>query len=481
MTVTQDTLSEKYHPIAEELIEKNYARAEELAINLIKSNPIDAQAWVFLGESLLYQGYKRTAKKVLNRGWILDPQATWVNAARKSLEGIDEGIERQDIEEILKVKKVSVSAAMICKNEERCIGKCLDSLVDAVDEIVLVDTGSTDNTLNIVERYPKVKVIHFDWCNDFSAARNAALPFLESDWVLWVDADEYLLEDDKAVVKEVAGLFDDIGIQPLLRVGHYNDITPNPSSIKYDVIRMYPLKQGIKFHGRIHEQVVPTSQNFFSKPVRIRFLHDGYSNEIINLKNKIQRNMRLLEMMVEEEPNNPAWLLFYGRETLTSGDTEKAETILIEAEKKAKETNTFGRILEIYSILINLYLTQNRFKEAEDVCKRCLDVSPNFPNALYYLARIQMENALNEFKKAEANLKMSKESFTKYRGTVSADNDIIEWKADLLTADLKRLTGDLVTAEKIYKNLAEKHPFLKGAKLQLDMINNQIEQLTKNG
>ncbi|MBK7632424.1 MAG: glycosyltransferase family 2 protein [Ignavibacteriales bacterium] len=83
----------------------------------------------------------------------------------------------------------TLSLSMIVKNEERHLARCLSSVKDVVDEIVIVDTGSTDNTIEIAESF-NAKIFHFDWVNDFSAARNFALTKCIGNWILYLDADE---------------------------------------------------------------------------------------------------------------------------------------------------------------------------------------------------------------------------------------------------------------------------------------------------
>ncbi len=85
----------------------------------------------------------------------------------------------------------TLSLCMIVKNEEKHLARCLSSVKDVADEIVIVDTGSTDKTIEIAESF-SAKIFHFDWVNDFSAARNFALSKCTGDWILYLDADEEL-------------------------------------------------------------------------------------------------------------------------------------------------------------------------------------------------------------------------------------------------------------------------------------------------
>src|SRR5690606_22915077 len=91
--------------------------------------------------------------------------------------------------------KPFISLCMIVRNEERVLDRCLSSVNNLVDEIILVDTGSTDNTQEIAKKYTK-NIYHFEWINDFSAARNFAADKATGEWILVLDADEYVDEDN---------------------------------------------------------------------------------------------------------------------------------------------------------------------------------------------------------------------------------------------------------------------------------------------
>ncbi len=89
-----------------------------------------------------------------------------------------------------------ISLCMIVKNEEENLGRCLKSVQDLVDEIIVVDTGSTDKTVEIAKEYG-AKVHYFKWCNDFSAARNESLKYASKNWILIMDGDDEFCSEDK--------------------------------------------------------------------------------------------------------------------------------------------------------------------------------------------------------------------------------------------------------------------------------------------
>lgn len=101
-----------------------------------------------------------------------------------------------------KHKRQSLSLCMIVRNEEQNLSECLDSVKNVVDEIIVIDTGSTDETVGIAESYG-AQVEHFPWCDDFSKARNESIKYASGDWILWLDADERLLPESIPVLQDL--------------------------------------------------------------------------------------------------------------------------------------------------------------------------------------------------------------------------------------------------------------------------------------
>jgi glycosyltransferase involved in cell wall biosynthesis len=383
------------------------------------------------------------------------------------------------VDHLLAVEPVTVAAAIMTHNEARCIERCILNLLSAVDEIIVIDSDSTDGTLDILARYPQVKVLHGIALNDdFAGKRNTGLSHITSDWVLWVDADEWLFEEDINSVREAAGLFQKFNAPVLLSVTQVN-YNQGSVSCDYSLPRMFPMRKGMRYHGRVHEQVIVEGKGIFEggiiirQSVRIRLHHDGYEPSIMQNKSKLNRNLRLLEMMVEEEPDNPGWLLYYGRETLGTGDVDKAVQLFLEAERKAQNIPAFGRMLDIHMFLIKIYMSQKNYLQAEEVCGRALKVDPNFPDVQFHLAQIHMRKAVALLQNAEQQLLASKKGFQSYRGNVSADQSILDWKADLSLADLALLSGKPAEAKKRYETIIHKYPDLHAVKKKLEELNTQ--------
>ncbi|MCR8635612.1 TPR domain-containing glycosyltransferase [Paenibacillus radicis (ex Xue et al. 2023)] len=463
-------------PIIDALKTKRYKEAEALSIEVLRSNRLLAQAWVYLGEALMHQGYGKAARRVFDRAWMLDPQSAWVHAVHKAVKDVSDGPERASINELLEVKKVTVAAAILVYNNERSIERCLTQLIGAVDEIVVIDSNSTDRTVEIVKQFPEAKLVNVEWREDFAEKRNRGLEHVESDWVLWVDSDEYLVAEDKHAVRDIAGIFDELEIPPVLLIWQLNQMDGTLSD-EFTQTRMFPTRRGLLYRGRVHEQIVLEGQGVFEgesyrQSVRIRLLHDGYEPSIVKDEKKLERNLRLLEQMVAEEPDNPGWLLYYGRESMAYGNVDKAIELFLAAEAKAADYPRFGRTLDVQMFLVKIYMSRKELDLAEQACRRALSKAPNFPDAIYYLAQIQMRQAVQLLQSSEKSLRSIKEQFQTYRGPTPADTQIPQWKTDVAIADLALISGKKQDALAILRQVLERNP-------SLEAVRNKLQKLEK--
>ncbi|MGV3614796.1 MAG: glycosyltransferase family 2 protein [Fimbriimonas sp.] len=194
----------------------------------------------------------------------------------------------------------TVSACLIVKNEERTLERCLASLAGAVDEIVVVDTGSTDGTVGIARKFG-AKLLDFVWKDDFSAARNAALENATGDWILSIDADEWLAHDAARhfVRSEIQGA-GNVAFVPYVRLADGSGYWANT--------RLFP-REGSRWEYRIHEQVVlPRRDTVGVFDKEFLFEHDGSRLSEETQAAKSERNGRLLRRQLEESaPDSREW------------------------------------------------------------------------------------------------------------------------------------------------------------------------------
>jgi tetratricopeptide (TPR) repeat protein len=201
---------------------------------------------------------------------------------------------------------MNLSLCMIVKNEEATLPQCLNSVKNVVDEIVIVDTGSSDRTPQVAAAYG-AKVHHFQWCNNFSTARNNALKYVTGDWVLVLDADETLTPEIVPLLKNVITQDEYILIN-LLR--HEIGADQSPYSLVSRLFRHHP---EIRFDRPYHALVDDSISTILTKETHwqigylpgIAISHSGYQKGAIAQKNKYAKAKASMEEFLATHPNDP--------------------------------------------------------------------------------------------------------------------------------------------------------------------------------
>ncbi len=239
----------------------------------------------------------------------------------------------------------TLALVMIVKNEERCLGKCLECVKDLVDEIYITDTGSTDRTVEIARQFG-AHVSEFEWCGDFSAARNFALGQSACDWNLVLDADEYLISGTREVIKEFLETGGAVGA--VHRLDSFAADTGEVSKSNAFITRLLPA--GSHFEGRVHEQVAGTLP---IRPVPLVFEHDGYLQG-----GKGERNLEILKEEHEDAPED-AYILYQIAYTLWNMKRyDEAEPWFEKFYRLVPEKGTGYRTVGVIAYLYNLLRLQ---------------------------------------------------------------------------------------------------------------------------
>lgn len=218
----------------------------------------------------------------------------------------------------------TLSLCMIVKNESHNLPRCLASVADLVDEIVVTDTGSTDDTVQKAKELG-AKVYHYTWDYNFSNARNFAISKAKGSWILLLDADEEL---EKADHQKVRALLKNKEIDGAhFTVYNFMGRKVSDTFTLHNAFRLLRNNGQYHFEGEIHEQIVRKDskdpQNRL--PITdIRVYHYGYMEDEASSKQKRKRNIPILEKQLEKDPENSFALFNLGNEYLAMNDHEKA-------------------------------------------------------------------------------------------------------------------------------------------------------------
>ena len=215
-------------------------------------------------------------------------------------------------------KSPTVSVCMIVKNEEQNLPRVLSSVKTLADEIIIVDTGSQDRTVEVARNYG-ARVFHFAWCDDFSAARNESIRHARKDYILWLDADDEVESEEVPIIKK--HLRKQNGTAVFLRI---RNVRPGEVH-EFIQLRCFPNGKGVRFKGRIHEQVF---SSLHSKGVPFSHCdgivcHHGYGDES-GVRVKLERNRLILERELSDDPADFQTLFFLSRTLFSLGDKTKA-------------------------------------------------------------------------------------------------------------------------------------------------------------
>ncbi len=252
-----------------------------------------------------------------------------------------------------------ISLCMIVKNESEFLENCLQSANKFFDDIVVVDTGSDDNTQEIARTHG-AKLFSQEWNGDFSTPRNFAANYAKNDWIFVLDADEKIIDFKNSSVIDF--------IKDSQNIGSIQGLNVYDKSLFF-VSRLYN-KNNYEWSGRIHEQIVP-KRNYkkekIIKSVPIIIEHYGYSPEVLNSKNKLQRNEELLLKELKIFPNDPYMLYQLGKSYFSlNRDLEKA----VDYFRLALAQKPDPKLDYVYSLVECLgyaLINSGRFKEALEI------------------------------------------------------------------------------------------------------------------
>lgn len=256
-----------------------------------------------------------------------------------------------------------LSLCMIVKNEEANLPKCLESVKDVVDEMIVMDTGSIDRTVEIAQKFG-AKVSSFAWCDNFSTARNAALKYVTGDWILVLDADEML---EPKIIPQICEMMKNENTLMINFIRHEIGATQSPYSLVSRLFRSHPK---LYFTRPYHSLIDDSAEKLIKEEPQwkvidlsaIGILHSGYQPEFIKSLDKYERARKAMEGFWQQHPHDPYVCSKLGALYLQIGQTEKGLKLL----KQGLKTNTadIHVLYELHYSLGNAYAKQQKIEQA---------------------------------------------------------------------------------------------------------------------
>ena len=240
---------------------------------------------------------------------------------------------------------MQISACYIVRNEARIISRSLQSIQGMVDEIIVVDTGSIDNTIGMAKKYG-AKVYFYRWQNDFSVARNFAIGKAKGDWILFLDADEYFAQkEDLHVFLETIELKRPEVEAIMLRL-HNIDLEQQCEIGESVVVRLFRNQPNLRYRGFIHESLcnLDGAINLYIEKKGLQLLHTGYSRK--SIEKKTRRNLQLLQKEMAEHGEQPQHYFYLTQCYMTEG--RYAEALGYAQKALSAEVQFIGARSDLY-------------------------------------------------------------------------------------------------------------------------------------
>jgi len=272
-----------------------------------------------------------------------------------------------------------LSLCMIVKDEEQNLARCLRSVENCVDEMIIVDTGSKDDTINIARQFG-ARVYTYRWDDNFAAARNYSLEKAGGDWIIYLDADEEL---EPHCSDRLRALTERSGVE-----GYFfqiNNLSDRNTILRHINLRMFRNRPGYRFQGLLHEQIL--SPILESNPGAvvvnsgINIFHYGYLSSALTAKNKTERNYRINKRMVAQEPKNPFYLYSLGNSFVNMNQLKKAAAVYRRALQYINVRANYAP--SVFMAYISCLLKLGRLEEAVAQIAQCKNHYPDYVDIHY--------------------------------------------------------------------------------------------------
>jgi tetratricopeptide (TPR) repeat protein len=362
-------------------------------------------------------------------------------------------------------KGMRLSLCMIVRDEQEMLPRCLTAAAGVVDEIVIVDTGSTDATVEIARAHG-ARVIERPWTGSFAEARNVGLDAASGDWLLVLDADEVLHQEDAPLLRSLLGQTWREAFY-LTEINHTGELEVG-TAVTHDTVRLVRNRPAYRYRGRLHEQIAHALPGYLPERLQasgVRIEHYGYLGAVRDGRAKSQRNIELLRMQQAEAP--PSAFLHYnlgseyaaaGEEHAALGELQRAWELL----QADPEAASYRFAPALANRLVRALRVCGRPREAITLAEQALERFPGFTDLVLEQATANLlagesERAVELYERC---IQMG-DAPRRYTATVGCGT----YLPRLALAELWLARGDAPRALELCERCLREHPQFTGAVL----------------
>ena len=360
---------------------------------------------------------------------------------------------------------LKLSLCMIVRDEQEMLGRCLESVCEAVDEMVIVDTGSVDDTIAIARSFG-AHVIEREWTGSFGEARNVAFDAATGDWTLVLDADERLVAQDVTLLRSLTGRTWREAFY-VSETNYTGDLEAG-SAVVHNTLRVFRNRPQYRYSGRLHEQIANTLPAHLPERLEytnVRIEHYGYLGAVRDAREKSRRNVELLRMQQQDGVESPFLHYNLGAEYAVAGDTaaalaelERAWELL--AEDPERDTYHFAPALA--NRLVRTTRACGRLHEAIERAQDALARFPGFTDLVLEQAAAHAQ--LGDWERAielyERCIEMGDAS-SRYTATVGCGS----YLPMIALGELRLARGEAERARELLERCVSEHPEFIGGVL----------------
>lgn len=358
-----------------------------------------------------------------------------------------------------------LSLCMIVRDEQEMLGRCLEAVREAVDEMVIVDTGSTDATIEIARSFG-ARVIEREWTGSFGEARNVAFDAATGDWTLVLDADEILVREDAPLLRSLTGRTWREAFY--VAETNYTGELDAGTAVTHNTLRVFRNRPQYRYRGRLHEQIANTLPTYLPERLEytnVRVEHYGYLGAVRDAREKSRRNIELLRMQQEEGTDTPFLHYNLGAEYAVAGDPQAA---LVEFERAWElmrsdpERDTYQFAPALANRLVRATRACGRLAEAIERSQEALARFPGFTDLVLEqgAAHVQLGEIERGMALYERCIEMG-DAPSHYTATVGCGSFLPQ----VALGELRLSRGEVAQAKELLERCVSEHPSFIGALL----------------